>query len=174
MNKVDLLTLFDYQIWANARVLSRCARLAPDALTAPRDLSHGSVFATLLHMLDTQWAWRYACQTGRLPVEKITQGRFTNLASLRQFWKEEDQRMLDYVNGLAPGALNQPIVFNWPRARPRQRTLWHILHHITNHSTQHRSEIGLALAAFGQSPGDLDFILYVARRQGEVVPGDED
>lgn len=174
MNKTDLLTMLEYQIWANGRVLSRCARLTPEALTAPRDLSHGSLFGTLVHMLDTQWAWRIACETGQLPVDKITQARFANLADLRRYWKEDDHLLLEYIRGLPAGALNQSVTFSWPRARPRQRILWHILEHIAIHGIQHRSEMGLPLAALGRSPGDLDFLIYVSRRQGEAMPGDEE
>jgi uncharacterized damage-inducible protein DinB len=32
--------------------------------------------------------------------------------------------------------------------------------HMVNHGTQFRAEAGIALTAYGQSPGDLDLLLY--------------
>jgi uncharacterized damage-inducible protein DinB len=39
--------------------------------------------------------------------------------------------------------------------------LWHLLVHVLNHGTQHRSEAALLLTSYGQSPGDLDLILFL-------------
>lgn len=171
MNKTDLLTLLEYNAWANNRLLLRCGRLSTSALQTPRDLSDGSLFDSLLHIIDTQFYWRVGCETGQLPSGKLSTTRFVNLNALRRFWREEDARLMDYVNGLPDGALDRMVSYTWPRARTRQRTLWHILAHIANHGTQHRAEIGRTLAALGQSPGDLDFLIYIARRQGEALPG---
>jgi uncharacterized damage-inducible protein DinB len=42
--------------------------------------------------------------------------------------------------------------------------LWHCLVHVVNHGTQHRSEAALLLTNDGQSPGDLDFTLFLNSR----------
>jgi uncharacterized damage-inducible protein DinB len=33
--------------------------------------------------------------------------------------------------------------------------------HVMNHGTQHRSEAAAILTSFNQSPGDLDFTMYL-------------
>jgi len=39
--------------------------------------------------------------------------------------------------------------------------LWHCLWHVVNHGTQHRSEAAALLTRFNQSPGDLDFTVFM-------------
>ena len=41
-----------------------------------------------------------------------------------------------------------------------RNVLWNLLAHVVNHGTQFRGEAGVALAAYGQSPGDLDLLLF--------------
>jgi uncharacterized damage-inducible protein DinB len=36
---------------------------------------------------------------------------------------------------------------------------------VVNHATHHRSEIGRALAAAGQDPGDMDLTVYLRRER---------
>ncbi len=41
--------------------------------------------------------------------------------------------------------------------------LWQLMLHLINHGTQHRSEAAALLTGYGQSPGDLDLILYLRK-----------
>jgi uncharacterized damage-inducible protein DinB len=88
------------------------------------------------------------------------------LAALRKRWEVEDNLLIDYVRSLTDAQVDEVVEYSWPRARPRSKVLWHILMHIVNHGTHHRSEIGNYLATLGRSPGDLDFIIFVAKEGG--------
>ena len=157
-------TLFEYNTWANHRVLLKVARLPDAELTAPAPLSRGSIWADLVHLLDAQWYWREGAQTGNLPVKTLSPADFTDLATLRARWEQEDRLMLAYVQGLSAADLEGDVTYKWPQARPRTRPLWQILMHIYTHGVHHRSEIGRHLATLGLSPGDLDFLKFVVRR----------
>lgn len=47
-------------------------------------------------------------------------------------------------------------------AGPSHGSLRNTLVHQFNHSTAHRSEAAVMLTNFGHSPGDLDYIVYLA------------
>lgn len=164
MTPDEFITLVDYNAWANHRILLKAARLPWDLLYAEAALSHHSILADLIHILDTQWYWREGAQNGRLPIQSLTPTDFTSLISLQKRWEIEDQLLSTFVRGLSDGELKASVTYSWPKARPRSRPLWHILMHIVNHGTQHRGEIGRHLASLGQSPGDLDFIKFVSKK----------
>lgn len=168
MTRDDLLTLLDYHHWANTRLLQKAARLMPDQLMAPSRLSHGNALQTLIHAYDAQWAWRVACETGQMPLERLTVAHYPDLPSLRRAWTAEDAALVAYVRSLDDARLDQPLVYSWPRARPRSHTLWHILVQLVHHGIHHRSEVGAYLTTLGHSPGDLDFIIYTARRKSDA------
>ncbi len=64
MTRDDLRILYDYNYWANARVLTAAARVSPAQLAEPARLSHGSLRGTLAHTLGTEIVWRLRCQEG--------------------------------------------------------------------------------------------------------------
>jgi hypothetical protein len=67
---------------------------------------------------------------------------------------------LNYHSRLKPTIpqLDQCSIGN---GKSRSRILWHIMIHVMNHGTQHRSEAAAILTSFNQSPGDLDFTMYL-------------
>jgi uncharacterized damage-inducible protein DinB len=165
VNARHIALLYGYNQWANDRILQRAARLSPRQLTARSGLSHGSLLDTLLHIADTEWSWRLACQQAMFPTEYIDRKKFGSLQALRTFWRGEMAVMQDYVASLTDRRLRANVQYRWPRARPRSRPLWHILVHVANHGTQHRGEAGQHLAMCGHSPGDLDFLVYISKRR---------
>ena len=163
MDKEQAITLVEYNIWANHRVILQVAHLTPAELLAETALSYNTIMGTLVHILDTQWYWREAAQQGKLPTETLSVADFPTFSSLRKRWDEEDRLLLCYVQRLSAAELKSSITYDWLWARPRTRPLWHILQHIVNHGTQHRSEIGQYMATLGRSPKDLDFIKFAAK-----------
>lgn len=164
MNVADLELLFEYNRWANSRVLQHALRLTAKQLNAPRKLSHGSAFQSLLHLVDVEWSWRQACQVGLFPTEILSKTQLPDLKALRRFWVDEMGQMAAFVRSLSDDQVNAPVRYSWARARPREKTVWHILNHIVNHGTHHRAELGWYLAQCGHAPGDLDFIIFVSKR----------
>jgi uncharacterized damage-inducible protein DinB len=160
MNSNDIQTLYEYNRWANNKLLRAAAKMSQEQLAAPTWLSGGTLLATLNHAIDTEWSWRLVCQEGAMTGTYL---EFADFASLRKAWREEMKHMLAYVSLLTDEQLQHIVTYTRPRFRPRQRPLWQILMHIINHSTHHRAEIGQYLATCGCSPGDMDFMIFVAK-----------
>ena len=160
MNKADILTLFDYNTWANARVLNAAANLTPDQFTAPAGLSHGSVRGTLVHTLGAEMVWRWRCAEGISVAALPSESDFPTIDVLRERWRDEEHKMRAYLNSLTDEVLNQVMQYKTTKGVPYENVLWHLLVHVVNHGTQFRAEAGIALTACGHSPGDLDLLLY--------------
>jgi uncharacterized damage-inducible protein DinB len=165
MNMADMLTLVEYNKWANNRLMRRAAHLSQEQLNEPCWLSQGNLYDTLIHTVDAQYSWRLACHEGKLPAERLSQEQFANVAAFRIFWQEEDAALITFVTSLGDAALNEIVEFYWGQARPRTRTLWYILFHVVNHGTIHRSEIGQYMDTLDRSPGNMDFIMFTSRKR---------
>jgi uncharacterized damage-inducible protein DinB len=164
MLQSNILTLYDYNYWANARVLGAAAHVSPAQFLAPAGLSHGSLRGTLAHILGAEWVWRVRCQAGASPAALLAEEEFTTLGALRLRWNEEEQAMRGFLAGLDDAALRHSIHYTNTKGVPFETVLWQILFHVVNHGTQFRSEAGVWLTQVGHSPGDLDFIAFVRER----------
>lgn len=161
MQKEDFILLFAYNRWANARVLDACQQLAPEQLIAPAQVSFGNLQGTLAHILSAESIWRKRMQEGVSPTHRITGDDFGSLEELSARWQEEESAMRRYVESLDPTGLDRWVEFTTTSGQLQGGTVWKILLHVVNHGTQFRAEAGAALAGFRQSPGDLDFILFL-------------
>ena len=166
MNLTDLTTLYNYNYWANRRILRAAEGLTVEQFAAPHDLSWGSIRDVLVHTMSAEWVWRMRCQEHRSPSALLDPAQFTTLETLTTRWDEEERAMRGYLATLDESALSQPLAYVSTAGRPFSGTLWHILMHVVNHGTQHRAEVAHILTQLGHSPGDIDMILF-AREMGE-------
>jgi uncharacterized damage-inducible protein DinB len=155
VRKNDVHFLYEYNRWANARVLDAAARVNQTQFVAAATLSHGSLRATLVHVLSAEWIWRMRCQEGVSPFALLSAEGFPALEHLRRRWQTEEQAMRSFLNGLSDDALTGRVRYTTTQGVPHENVLWHLLVHVVNHGTQFRGEAGVLLATYGHSPGDL-------------------
>ena len=72
--------------------------------------------------------------------------------------------MRAYLASLTDADMSGFVRYTTSSGAARERVLWHCLLHIVNHGTQHRSESAAMLTSYGQSPGDVDFTLFLSSR----------
>ena len=172
--KIDeIKLLYDYNNWADARILAACARVSPEQYTAPASYGRGGLRATLVHILDNIWQQRITLQgyyqkslanEAAYDATELHEDAFSTLALLRERWVIELQEMRAYLDTLSEETLNGTIRYVIPGAN-RERVVWHILlDAFLIHSGQHRSEAAELLTSYGQSPGDFDFSLFLSER----------
>lgn len=165
MHATELSTLYDYNYWANRRILDTAELLTAEQLAAPAPFPLGGVHSTLVHMLGAERLWRQRCQDRVSPTSMLDAALVATLADLRSVWREEERLMRGFVAGLSSEALTAPVHYQNMRGQPFQSTLWPILVHVVNHGTQHRSEVAAMLTQFGHSPGDMDFIVFLRQQR---------
>jgi len=163
MNKNDLETLYDYNYWARDRVLQAASNLSHVTLTLPSSMSFGSLFGTLVHMLNAEWIWRERCQESVSPKSMQLEEGIKNFDSLKKIWQEEEILMRSYIRELKDADLGRVVKYTRLSGPEQKNVLWHILTHVVNHGTQHRAEVAIALTELGHSPGDLDFIIFLRK-----------
>ena len=159
----DIRTLYNYNSWANARILDAVAKVPAERFTTA-SLGACNLRDTLEHILVTGSVWRLRWQ-GIVPESVEFPDDFPTLESVCACWREEDQQLDAFLATLSDADLDRPVTYQRDDGERITRTLWYLLLHVVNHGTQHRSELALLLTALGHSPGDLDLIVFV-REQG--------
>lgn len=161
MNTRDILLLYEYNYWANKRILDASAKVTREQLDAPASFPYGSLRGTLFHTMEAEWAWRMYFQNNNWDAPDLNMADFPDLASLQERWVQEEQEMRSYLATLSDDLLNGHRYYTTNEGEARDRILWHCLLHVVNHGTQHRSEAAALLTDYGCSPGDLDFTRFL-------------
>ena len=167
--KIDeIKLLYGYNDWADTRLLAACARISPAQYAAPNSYGRGGLRATMVHILDNIWQQRITLQgyyrepladEAAYDATELHEDTLPTFDGLRERWLIEQREMRTYLDALTEETLNSTIRYVIPGA-VRERVVWHILLDLILHATQHRSEAAAMLTAYGQSPGDFDFIVF--------------
>jgi uncharacterized damage-inducible protein DinB len=159
MKKDEILTLYQYNAWANERILDTASQVNQEQFLALTSFSYSSLRATLVHTLFAEWIWRRRWE-GHSPTEWMKPEDFPTFRSLQEYWKTEEKSLMAFVGNISEDTLGSTIYYQTMGGKHYQNKLWHLMVHLVNHGTQHRSEAAAMLTDFGNSPGDLDMIIY--------------
>ena len=160
MNKKDFLLLYEYNRWANARILGAVAKISETQFLAPTTFPHGGLRGTLVHTLFGEWIWRLRWQ-GSAPHVRLKPEDFPTFRSLKVRWLEEELKLMEFVDGLTEKRLKAEFDYISTEGGAHRRVVWEAMAHLVNHGTQHRSEAAAMLTIMGHSPGDVDLIVFL-------------
>jgi uncharacterized damage-inducible protein DinB len=158
---LDVLHLmYEYNTWANERIMAKAAELTPEQYVAPGSASFSSIRDTLVHTLWAQALWLSRWQGGpNFPW--YDPADYPDLETLRTRWRACDRETHAFLDRLDEAAVNRVVEYRNSRDEPMAYPLWQIMLHQVNHSTQHRSEVAVLLTEYGHSPGWMDMSLYL-------------
>ncbi len=163
MNVEDIQTLYDYNRWANRRVLAAIQVCATHDFMRDVGTSHGSIAGTLLHILWSEWIWLRRWQ-GESPKRAFTLEEFPGLAAMESFWDELDRERVAFIGRLTDECLAARISYENLQGERWEYSLAHMLQHTVNHSSYHRGQIVTLLRQIGQSPPVTDFLAFFDER----------
>jgi uncharacterized damage-inducible protein DinB len=152
-----------YNRWANERVYEAAGALPDAKYRADKGAFFGSLHATLNHLVVTDRIWMHRF-TGEGPVQtRLHEIVADDLASLGGLRREEDERIITWVEGLTETALAGTITYR-PISRNVDITqpLAPALGHLFNHQTHHRGQAHTLLTIAGGRPAapSLDLVLF--------------
>ncbi len=167
MKLADISLLYEYNDWANQRILASSGQVSTAQFLAPSNHYFGSLRSALVHILGGEYAWRMLYQYQTLDYfDKLQADDFPTLESIAQAWQAEAAAMRAYLAQLQDADLTGLVRYTTTEGHRRERVLWHCLLHVVNHGTQHRGEAAVLLTDYGASPGELDFTVFLNERHG--------
>ena len=163
MRKEDIQRLYDYNSWANARILTACTALTDEQFTRNLGSSFPSVRDTLVHILGAEWIW---CERwhGRSHPDLPPGLEFPNLAAVRERWSEVQRNLAEFVASLRDEDLTRELSYQNTKGEAFTHPLWPALQHVVNHSTYHRGQVTTMLRQLGAKPVSTDLIAFYRER----------
>jgi uncharacterized damage-inducible protein DinB len=165
----ELQLLFAHAQWATDRVLAAAAALPDERFRAPGEAGHAPLRSTLVHILNAQRIWRRRCEQQPL-LTPLAEAEFPTVAAVGRAFAEEWQALFATLSSWQDSDLDTAVT--WQMLDQQQQFAappWQLLYQCLQHGTQHRSELAETLTVLGQSPGDLDFALFLLS-EGIVRP----
>ena len=165
MNLSDVKHLFDYTEWANGLAMDAAAKLANEDRRRDVNISHRSIFGTLLHMAGAEWIWLERWN-GRSPAKAEAWSMWTSdscadLATLNQRWQALVDRRARYVSALDEERLAAELPFKLLSGDPSSMRLVDQMRHVANHATMHRGQIVGMIRQLGIDPPSTDLLFYL-------------
>jgi uncharacterized damage-inducible protein DinB len=155
----DVVALFAYDRWANARVLDACRKLTAEQYVAEPVPGWSSVRSTIYHIA---WVTDLHLRTlaGDSDDAIPTEGDLPTVDAAAGLLERAYCRFEELRPTLTPERLNTTLTvrgggstFTLPR--------WAMLRHIVNHSTYHRGQVASKLKRFGIEQQISDFFFWV-------------
>jgi uncharacterized damage-inducible protein DinB len=172
----DIQPLYQYDRWANNRVLQAASRLSAEEFTRDLGGSFRSVRNTLVHIIGGEWIWLKYWKEPPTSSALLTSLRtrrdllfnpdsFPNVATVQLKWAEVENEQTGFVNGLTDELLERMLPF-----RATQVRLVHLMQHVANHSTYHRGQVALMMRQLGAEPVATDFHVFLVECSSEAAP----
>jgi uncharacterized damage-inducible protein DinB len=171
MNRSDLRHLFDYTEWANGLALGAAAELSTENLNRDFNISHSSIFGTLLHMAGAEWIWLERWH-GRSPAKTEAWSLWTtescpHLAALNGRWQDVIDRRAHFLAEVDEAQLAAEMPFKLLSGDPSSLPLVDQMQHVANHATLHRGQVVGMIRQLGLEPPSTDLLFYLRR---EISP----
>ena len=164
----EINDLFDYNRWANQRMIDVVATLSDEQFTRDLKSSFPSVRETLVHMLSADWVW-LSRWLGSSPSAFPTDWDVSTLAAIRARWAELEQQRSEFLDGLTPDALTRELAYRNIKGEPFSNPLGHLLRHVINHSTYHRGQLTTMVRQLGVTPPTTDLIVFYRERAARAL-----
>src|SRR6266436_4211878 len=122
INKDDIRLLYEYDRWANNRVLQAASALTAEQFTRDLGGSFRSVRDTLVHIIGGEWGWLAYWKEPSHNSDFLTDLRtrrdalfnpdaFPNVAAVHSKWAEVEKEQAEFVNRLTNESLGKMVPF---------------------------------------------------------------
>jgi uncharacterized damage-inducible protein DinB len=145
-----LTTLFRHHLWANLRLLERCAELTDEQLDATVPGTFGSIRDTLQHIVTSEQSYFSYISTGQ-PRRRPKEAPPLTFAEMMESVRTTGLGLIEWAPRVQAG---DTVQVDWDGTlRDVPKSI--ILTQVINHATEHRAQIMVILTQLGIEPPDL-------------------
>jgi uncharacterized damage-inducible protein DinB len=156
MNPTDTLTtLFSHHLWANLRLLEKCAKLTEEQLAATIPGARGTIQETLQHIVTAERSYFSRISTGQRYDHPADAPPMT-IADMMESVQATGSGLIEWVAKVQPG---DTVQIDWD-GTPRDVPKTIILTQVINHATEHREQVKATMTELGIEPPNLQSWAY--------------
>jgi uncharacterized damage-inducible protein DinB len=145
-----LTTLFSHNLWANLRLLERCAELTTEQLDTTTPGAYDSIHKTLQHIVTAEQSYFSRISTGQRHRRPEGEQPLT-IAEMMESLRSTGLGLIEWASKVQADDIVQLDWDGTPRDVPK--TI--ILTAVINHATEHREQVKVILTKLGIEPPDL-------------------
>jgi uncharacterized damage-inducible protein DinB len=164
MTVEDLEALYDYNYWANKKLLAVISQLTQEEFTRSVAGSYGSIRNTLVHILSAEAGWLDRCG-GPARGPRLNADDFPTVDSVVQKWTTVESQTREFLAALKADDLARIVEFSFDPSVAYAMPVGELLQHAANHGVHHRGQVALLLRLLGRAPGNVDILFYFAERR---------
>lgn len=152
--------LFNYNRWANSRLIESAATLTEEELGRQMGGSFPSVLGTLGHLYAAEWVWlerlRGVSPPGLPPSDGVP-----TLPVLKERWDVVEEGQKTFVESLTDDQMEEKVRYRNVKGEPWSYVMSDLLVHIVNHSTYHRGQVATMFRQLGKKPAATDYLVFL-------------
>ena len=158
MNLSQIKELFEYNSWANEKLMNFVESEGLAYFTRELGGSFPSIRDTFVHILGVEELWlsRWQGENGQL----LNPHDFPTLDSLKDRWHPQQRRLNEYLLGLNDNDLEHIIAYKNIHGIPYSLELWKQMLHFSNHSSYHRGQVVTMVRQLKLEPPSTDLIYF--------------
>ena len=160
--------LYEYNWWANARILDAASRLTPEKFTKDLRSSYPSVRDTLVHVMSAERIWLKRWK-GTSPKAMLAPSDFRTISPLKARWAKVEREQAQFVSSVTEESLKTIIAYVNTEGETWRYPLWQTMQHVVNHSTYHRGQVTTMLRQLGAEPVATDFLVFYDMKSGPMT-----
>lgn len=175
MTTNDIQLLYEYDRWANNRVVHAAFTLSAEEFTRDLGGSFRSMRDTFVHIVGSEWAWltywREPSPSSAFLTDLWTReeaifdpNAFPDLAAVQSKWEEVEREQVEFVNHVTDQSLRRMLP-----VCETQISLAHLMQHLANHSTYHRGQVTLMMRQLAATPLATDFAMFLMEGRGRAA-----
>ena len=141
--------LFEYNLWANQRLLGAIGQ---------HQGQDDAIFNLMSHIVSAQFIWLQRVEG--LPTSPFPPWEVYNLREIESMANESNTLWIKFLNNYKLDTLEEVIHYQNSAKKDFENRLVDIINHVINHSTHHRAQVSLMLRQLDIAPPQTDYIVF--------------
>ena len=165
MHLKDIHILYEFNYWANHRILDIVEALTPEQFSKDMGSSHGGIHGTLFHTMGAEEIWLKRWK-GESPASFSKADDYPTFDILTQHWEMVEMEMMGFCHMLKTDEdILKVISYQDLKGNSYAQPLYHLMQHLVNHSTYHRGQVVTMLRQIGVKPVATDLVAFYREQQ---------